>query len=460
MLNREFFPPFSRLPDERDVDEDFYDSNGGMGVPRKHWCLVGTVKDVIVDVRMRALLKTSFEEMLIVHFYLDRGKSPTFFKWTDIKPGKSTMCILYPVIRNFMDMTQGIRVEDQGSVAVFPCTESVLRAEVDMILKCIVEGSKSCCQCGKADAPISTCSKCKVMTYCGRDCQKAHWTSGHKKLCAHAPMLTRLARFDMSRFEDFQDWSFSQAPEPEEAKHARHRRAAGELIARVCPGQNLHNLRVLLEGVGERVLMSDPVISNALGSLRRGMIADDWGTKVKDTFLYQALLRMCDEESHKEQPRVFVVDQKLESDSLASLGSEMVQAAVACALPVWQSELGLGSDLAFFVEDHNMHVIARSAYKNVPITVHADKSGTSGAFTVSDEKGRILPLYGRPHGDSEHGRPRSRSEQTFECGVHPDPACHRQCQLRGPNSRDCGAEISEQPAHSVGPRRHPALWYF
>mmetsp|Transcript_4852 Transcript_4852/g.8121 ORF Transcript_4852/g.8121 Transcript_4852/m.8121 type:complete len:131 (-) Transcript_4852:445-837(-) len=39
-----------------------------------------------------------------------------------------------------------------------------------------------CNYCGKADAP-SSCSACKRVSYCNRECQRADWKFGHKNLC-------------------------------------------------------------------------------------------------------------------------------------------------------------------------------------------------------------------------------------------------------------------------------------
>ena len=42
-----------------------------------------------------------------------------------------------------------------------------------------------CAACTKKNAS-NRCAKCKVVKYCGRDCQIKHWKHGHKKRCNKA----------------------------------------------------------------------------------------------------------------------------------------------------------------------------------------------------------------------------------------------------------------------------------
>ena len=43
-----------------------------------------------------------------------------------------------------------------------------------------------CANCDKVEPGLGEfkrCIQCKLVVYCGRDCQKAHWKAGHKKVC-------------------------------------------------------------------------------------------------------------------------------------------------------------------------------------------------------------------------------------------------------------------------------------
>eukprot|EP00613_Pedinella_sp_CCMP2098_P031233 CAMPEP_0171721736 /NCGR_PEP_ID=MMETSP0991-20121206/22563_1 /TAXON_ID=483369 /ORGANISM="non described non described, Strain CCMP2098" /LENGTH=452 /DNA_ID=CAMNT_0012313715 /DNA_START=172 /DNA_END=1530 /DNA_ORIENTATION=+ len=51
--------------------------------------------------------------------------------------------------------------------------------------------TKRCANCGDEkcpdDSPLVNCAKCKIVMYCGRDCQRAHWKNGgHKAICTQA----------------------------------------------------------------------------------------------------------------------------------------------------------------------------------------------------------------------------------------------------------------------------------
>lgn len=45
------------------------------------------------------------------------------------------------------------------------------------------EGPPVCANCGIAASILKACTRCKVVHYCNRECQTAHWKAVHKKKC-------------------------------------------------------------------------------------------------------------------------------------------------------------------------------------------------------------------------------------------------------------------------------------
>lgn len=46
-----------------------------------------------------------------------------------------------------------------------------------------VGANNACANCHKKSDKLMMCGKCKQVKYCSRDCQVAHFKSGHKKVC-------------------------------------------------------------------------------------------------------------------------------------------------------------------------------------------------------------------------------------------------------------------------------------
>jgi hypothetical protein len=61
-----------------------------------------------------------------------------------------------------------------------------------------VQANAGCSVCGKSPA-TKKCSRCKVARYCTVECQKAHWTAGHKEECSTEPGDTKVREFTTSR---------------------------------------------------------------------------------------------------------------------------------------------------------------------------------------------------------------------------------------------------------------------
>ena len=109
--NHHNFPPFLDLPDENDADDDYYRETMGMFEPRRHWCLVGQVEQAEQVLRVRVQARSRFGERFMVHFHSDEdeGGTPKFFDLTALRPGASTICVLYPYQKQPLGGTVGIR---------------------------------------------------------------------------------------------------------------------------------------------------------------------------------------------------------------------------------------------------------------------------------------------------------------------------------------------------------------
>ena len=204
--------------------------------PTRHWALVGEIVDVTFFIRPRVTILTTFGERVLVNFHLD-DPSPAFFGWGDLKL-KSTLIIMYAVNRTFADMNNGIRQESSRTVMVFPAPLTILMAEYNCCTDVEQHGYKACFECRTPetnDHKLLKCNRCKKAFYCNRDdCQRPHWKSSHKKLCRHAPMLSKLASLDFDVFEGFVDWGFPDiVPATAEEKEEKASGAQREALYRM-----------------------------------------------------------------------------------------------------------------------------------------------------------------------------------------------------------------------------------
>ena len=205
------FPPFINLPDEYDIDEDYYvlDTTIGCYMPFRHWVLFGEIEQNLSDfIRARVEMKSRFGERFIVHFHLEDAEVPAFFGCHELRPG-STIAIFYPYVHEFMDLSTGIRQTNSRTAMVFPASFEILAIEYDFI-RGATQSPDTCCVChGRSASPIKRCKNCKLATYCSKDCQVIHWKKSHKKFCSkYSGILSRLSKIDFSDFQSHYDWNF------------------------------------------------------------------------------------------------------------------------------------------------------------------------------------------------------------------------------------------------------------
>lgn len=117
LRSRATFPGFTDLPDENDVDLEFYErSNIGTYRPRRHWCFFGEIVDFASLLRLQMEIKDVDDTTIPLYFYTDSRGS-------ELVPGQVqkgyTVAILYAKRHAFMFCEPGIRHEDPQTIKVF-----------------------------------------------------------------------------------------------------------------------------------------------------------------------------------------------------------------------------------------------------------------------------------------------------------------------------------------------------
>ena len=116
LRSRATFPGFTDLPDENDVDPEFYGrSNIGTYRPRRHWCFFGEIVDFASLLRLQMETKDVDGTRIPLYFYTEgRG--------SELVPGQVqkeyTVAILYAERHAFMFCEPGIRHEDPQMIKV------------------------------------------------------------------------------------------------------------------------------------------------------------------------------------------------------------------------------------------------------------------------------------------------------------------------------------------------------
>jgi len=198
------FPSFQSLPHEDDIDETYYrqDSfNSFSFSPRRHWCFLGEIVDTMEFLRLRLEVKDKDGSVLPVNFHTDdRGAA-----FTHLCKKGHTVVILYGQQHNFVDMTVGIRLEQNEVVKVLPYSLQQLLEANDLLFE---EARRDKCgYCGTKEKEtkdgLKQCGLCKEFVYCGKECQTKAWIQGHKLVCK---VVRALQWFVVKDWERFQSW--------------------------------------------------------------------------------------------------------------------------------------------------------------------------------------------------------------------------------------------------------------
>lgn len=182
--DRAIFPAFSGLPDNRDVDLNFYKTSDQ---PHQHWCFLAEILNFDFLTRLHMEIRDVDGRKIPLFFYTDgRGRELEFAK---IQRGY-TIAILYAQQHAFLYDKPGIRHEDPARVKVKTRTIILLPEDTNKLYSTQIlptslesllglsdqirrfgaesDGRKKCHGCGKSSTSMKKCSKCSFFWYCDK----------------------------------------------------------------------------------------------------------------------------------------------------------------------------------------------------------------------------------------------------------------------------------------------------
>jgi hypothetical protein len=169
------FPSFSNLSDLYNPSLDYWCENYGVLHISRDWALIAEVTDVAFFIRPHFEVRTRDGEVFRISFYPETPPLPGF-DVSSVQVGH-TFALLHAERKTFMDMTEGIRLENLSSCWVFKTSLQRLQQEAEQILASADAAHANtpiaCFICGNPAA--SRCAKCKLARYCSRECQVKGW---------------------------------------------------------------------------------------------------------------------------------------------------------------------------------------------------------------------------------------------------------------------------------------------
>ncbi|XP_078601046.1 uncharacterized protein LOC144876038 isoform X2 [Branchiostoma floridae x Branchiostoma japonicum] len=110
-----------------------------------------------------------------------------------VKRSKSTFAPLHTAAHNgnteVVDLLvqHGATLEIKDGFQYTPLMTACINNHVDTVRRLIELGARPDLPDSYIDdmSTLKLCARCKLTRYCSRDCQKQHWSVGHKKCCGH-----------------------------------------------------------------------------------------------------------------------------------------------------------------------------------------------------------------------------------------------------------------------------------
>ncbi|KAF2491422.1 SET domain-containing protein [Lophium mytilinum] len=184
LRDRETFPCFDDLPDEQDLDTDYFECRDMANRrPVRHWCFLAEIQDFNSFIRLQMTVKDVDGATLPLFFHTNRRGDE--LPQSQIQKGY-TVAILYAVRHAFMSCEPGIRHENPQMMKIFHLSLDGLQSLSEKVQNVSTEldGVRTCHGCGQKGTSRKRCGRCSSVWYCTRVCQKADWIEeGHKAEC-------------------------------------------------------------------------------------------------------------------------------------------------------------------------------------------------------------------------------------------------------------------------------------
>ena len=111
------FPTFSSLPDDSDINLEYFGEFSGVYEPVKHWCLLAEIVEPIPYFRPMFTAKDKAGKEFLVAMYLDNDVALPDIWHKYCKPGNA-VALMYAYTHAFVDGQTGIRVEEVETIKV------------------------------------------------------------------------------------------------------------------------------------------------------------------------------------------------------------------------------------------------------------------------------------------------------------------------------------------------------
>ncbi|KAI0407245.1 hypothetical protein F4802DRAFT_605728 [Xylaria palmicola] len=207
LRHRTFFPALDELPEDRELDLDFYGGSDGRR-PSRHWCFLAEISDSLRFFRLQMEVKDIKGRKLPVFFHTEsRGLE---LGASQVEVGH-TVAILYAHGHGFMDGQFGIRHETPERIQIFPCSLQHLLGLSDRVQEFSghSDSIRVCHGCGKKGTELQKCSRCSFFWYCDKACQTAGWNKkDHKSDCKllKNPDLQGLFSLQWGQFNKYENF--------------------------------------------------------------------------------------------------------------------------------------------------------------------------------------------------------------------------------------------------------------